>query len=138
LVHDVIDTWLAGLPAEATSELVYPGFWYVRIPGQNRRWIPIEIDARDRTVKLTSHVIPEPDDNHAEVYAFLLRHNHAATGVAFSLDSREGVICLVARLRADELSIDRLDETVGGIVDLTETTFRSILRLGFSARLRKP
>jgi hypothetical protein len=27
---------------------------------------------------------------------------------------------------------------VGGIVDLTETTFRSILRLGFSARLRKP
>lgn len=131
-----VDRWLVALPDEATFERVRDEFWYVRIPGVARRWIPIEIDATDRSVKLTSHVIIEPEENVAETYAFLLRRNHAAKGVSFSIDGKEGVLCLVARLERDEVTEEALDETVGLIVQETEEVFRSILRVGFASRFR--
>ena len=132
---DVVERWIATLPDEATSERVRDGFWYVRLPGVARKWIGIEIDAGERSVKVTSHVIIEPDENHADVYALLLRHNHPASGVAFSIDGKEGVICLVTRLK--EVTTDSLDDAVGLIVQKTEDIFRSILQIGFASRMRK-
>jgi hypothetical protein len=135
--HDVIERWVAALPEETTSERVHSDFWYVRIPGVARSWIPVEIEVTDRTTKVTSHVIIEPDERHSEVYELLLRHNHSAPGVAFSLDGREGVICLVARIAHEELSEEKLDLLVGQMIEETEKTFRTILEIGFGSRLRK-
>ena len=132
---DVIDGWIATLPDEATSERVRDDFWFVRLPGVARQWIGIELEAAERTLKVTSHVIIEPDENHADVYALLLRHNHQASGVAFSIDGREGVICLVTRLT--DVTTATIDEAVGRIVSKTEEIFRSILAIGFASRLRK-
>lgn len=134
---DVIEAWIAGLPQEATSERVRGDFWYVRIPGDARRWIPVEIEVGERSVKLTSHVIIEPEERKADVYRLLLRHNHSADSVAFSYEGKEGVICLVARIPTDELTEDTLDHCLGRIVETTEETFRSILSIGFGSRLRK-
>jgi hypothetical protein len=135
--RSVVRAWVDALPEPATSELVRPGFWYVRLPGESRRWIPMELDLRERSLKVTSHVIVEPDEDHAEVYAFLLRHNHAARGVAFSIDGKEGVICLVGRIPLERLDVEGLDELVGRIVEATEETFRSILSIGFATRLKR-
>ncbi len=135
---EVIERWLEGLPDEATVERVRDGFWYVRIPGVSRSWIPVEIDVGERSIKLTSHVIIEPEEREAEVYKLLLRHNHRAQGVSFSLDGREGVVCLVTRIRREEVTAEALDAAMGRIVEETETTFRSILQIGFGSRLRKP
>lgn len=132
-----VDAWIANLPEDATSERVHQHLWYVRIPGVARRWIPIEIEASERSVKLTSHVIIDPEERQADVYKFLLRHNHDADGLAFSFEGREGVICLVTRVRREELTTDVLDRLVGRIVERTEETFRSILSLGFGKRLRR-
>jgi hypothetical protein len=133
-----IERWVAALPAEATSERVTPTFWYVRLPGVARRWIPIEIDASgERSVKLTSHVIIEPDENHADVFRFLLRRNHQAGGPAFSSDGKEGVICLVTRIAHEDFDDAALDEAIGTIVQETEDVFRTILEVGFASRLRK-
>jgi hypothetical protein len=133
LYADVVEGWTKSLPDEATVERVRPDFWYVRVPGVARKWIGIEIEGSERSVKVTSHVIIEPDENHADVYALLLRHNHHASGVAFSIDGKEGVICLVTRLR--DVSQETLDEAVGLIVQKTEEVFRSILSIGFASRL---
>lgn len=136
-VYAVVDRWIVSLPEEATAERVKPGFWYVRIPGTARRWIPIELELGERSLKITSHVIVEPEENQAQVYALLLRHNHSADGVAFSFEGREGVICLVGRLPLDRVSEDELDAVAGRIVETTEETFRTILELGFGSRLRR-
>ncbi len=136
-VQAAIDDWIKALPDEATAERVRENFWYVRLPGVARKWIPIEIDATERSVKLTSHVIIEPDENHADVYALLLRHNHQASGVAFSIDGKEGVICLVSRIAHDRLSRESLDDAIGTIVQKTEEIFRSILQIGFASRMRR-
>jgi len=133
----VIQSWIAGLPGDATSERVRDDFWYVRIPGTARRWIPVEIEVGERSVKLTCHVIIEPEENQADVYKLLLRHNHSADGVSFSYEGKEGVICLVARIPGAELTEDKLDACVGRIVETTEETFRSILQIGFGSRLQK-
>lgn len=136
-VHGLIYAWVAKLPGDATFERVHSDFWFVRIPGVSRSWIPIEIEVGKRSVKLTSHVIIEPEEREADVYKLLLRHNHRADGVAFSFEGREGVICLVARIPQAELTEAKLDQCVGRIVETTETTFRSILQIGFGSRLRR-
>lgn len=133
----VIDGWLVGLPEDATFERVRDDFWYVRLPGTARSWIPVEVEVGERSVKLTSHVIIEPDENEAEVYRLLLRHNHRAAGSYFSLDGKEGVICLVNRIPLSEFDETRLDEVVGVMVQETEDVFRSILEIGFGSRLKK-
>jgi hypothetical protein len=135
--HDVIEQWVAALPDTTTNERVHSDLWYVRIPGTARSWIPVEILVDEKTTKITSHVIIEPDERRDEVYELLLRHNHRAPGVAFSLDGKEGVICLVARVPHDELTVAKLDLIVGQMIDVTEATFRSILEIGFGSRLRK-
>ncbi len=135
--HDIIDRWVSQLPPETTSERVHGDLWYVRIPGVARSWIPVEILVGDRTVKLTSHVIIEPEERQEDVYKLLLRHNHKADGVAFSFEGREGVICLVARIPHGSLSEESLDMLVGTIVSTTEVTFRTILQIGFGSRLRR-
>lgn len=133
----VIERWATALPDPATWERVHADLFYVRLPGTARRWIPIEIEVGERTLKLTSHVIIEPDDRRADVYAFLLRRNHQAKGVAFSLDGKEGVICLVTRIAREACDEGQLDLLAGRVVEETEQTFRSILELGFAARLRR-
>jgi hypothetical protein len=47
------------------------------------------------------------------------------------------VICLVARIRNDDLDEPRLDEAVGAIVQETDEVFRSILQVGFASRFKK-
>lgn len=133
----VIQTWVSTLGDGATWERVRSDFWYVRIPGHARRWIPIEIEVGERSVKLTSHVIIEPDEAQASVYELLLRHNHESRGAAFSLDGREGVICLVARVLLEHFDEGQLDHVAGSIIETTEATFRTILNLGFASRLRR-
>ena len=135
--HDVIERWVASLAEGTTNERVHSDFWYVRIPGVARSWIPVEIEVMERTVKLTSNVIVEPDEQRAEVYELLLRHNHAAPGVAFSIAGRDAVIYLVTRIPHEELTEAKLDLLVGQIVEETEKTFRTILEIGFASRLRK-
>ncbi len=109
----------------------------MRIPGVARGWIPVEIEVGERSVKLTSHVIIEPEERQADVYKLLLRRNHRADGVSFSFEGKEGVICLVARISRTELSEDSVDRYVGQIVQTTEETFRSILQIGFGSRLKR-
>lgn len=133
----LVERWVAGLPGTTTAERVSPTFWYIRLPGEKRSWIPVEIDVGERSVKLTSHVIIEPDEAHADVYSFLLRRNHRANGVAFSIDGKEGVICLVTRIERELLSEQRLDEAVGTIFQETEEVFRTILAVGFASRLKR-
>jgi hypothetical protein len=133
----VVETWVASLPEPATWERVRGDFWYVRIPGSARSWIPFEIEVGERSVKVTSHVIIEPDENHKEVYELLLRHNHRASGSYFSIDGKEGVICLVNRVSLVDFDELKLDEVVGSMIEETETTFRTILGLGFASRLKK-
>lgn len=128
-----VAAWLEGLPDGATHELVQPGFWYVRLPGTNRLVIPLELESEQRSLKVTSHFCMEPEDDRDEAYAFLLKHNHRGRRVAFSLD-RERTVCITGRLGTHELTQQSLDELVGQIVDLTESTFRSFLALGFSRR----
>lgn len=133
---EIVSSWLAALGHPATYEQVREGFWYVRVNGINRQWIPIEISLGERTVLLVSHVIPDPIDNAESVYKYLLRKNFHVTDCAFAFEGREGVICLVSRIDIDALTSDELDRRVGSIVQLTEETFRVILSIGFESVLK--
>lgn len=130
-----IEGFLRALPEPATWERVEDGFWYVRIPGSARRWIPIELRLGPRTLEATSLYCIPPEENEAEAYRYLLAQNRKATGVAFCTE-RDRMVSIAGRIPRDEISADSLDAVVGAIVDLTEGTFQGYLRIGFASRFR--
>jgi hypothetical protein len=132
LAARTVATWVATLPEPATSERVRDDFFYVRVPGHARRWIPIEIEVDERTVRLTSHVLIPPEEDAESFWRFLLRTNADASDAAFAIDP-DGVVLLVGRTPCDGLTEDDLDRIVGAIVTKTERTFRTLLRIGFAS-----
>jgi hypothetical protein len=127
----IITDYLSAGPAP--WERVEEDFFYVRIPGVNRRVIPIEISVGQRTVRALSYFVIEPEENVADAYRFLLQRNMSGTGVAFASD-KENSIVLTGRVRLDDFDEQALDELIGKIVDATESTFQPFLRIGFESR----
>ena len=74
----IVERWVGSLPEPRRPSASGTGSGTSASRGRARSWIPFEIDVGERSVKVTSHVIIEPDENHAEVYELLLRHNHRA------------------------------------------------------------
>ena len=70
---------------------------------------------------------PPGDENHADVYTLLLRHNHQASGVAFSIDGKEGVICLVTRIGNESVTEDALDDAM----DVTDAQLSAVISLRY-------
>jgi hypothetical protein len=132
---DIIETYLSGLPSPCTWERVRDGFWYVRIAGTARSWIPIELELGERTLRIESKFCIPPEENQADAYRYLLQHAHRTPGVGFSSD-RERIVCVLTAIPREVLDADSLDEAIGRVVDLTETTFQGYLRLGFASRFR--
>lgn len=130
---DVIEAYLRERDRSLDWEHVREGFYFVRIPGSARRHIPIELSIGQRTLRAVSYFSIEPEEMQADAYRYLLQHNFAATGVAFSSD-RDRAVALVGRVDLHALTTQLLDELIGKIVDTTEATFQAFLRIGFASR----
>lgn len=76
-----------------------------------------------------------PDDNHAEVYAFLLRRNLRTFGVHFALD-KLGDIYLTGRLPLASITEADIDTVLGAVLAAADECFNPAISLGFSAAIR--
>lgn len=76
-----------------------------------------------------------PDDNHAEVYAFLLRRNLRMFGVRFAIDSL-GDIFLTGRLPLASITAGGIDTVLGAVLSAADECFNPAISLGFSAAIR--
>ncbi|MEO6713694.1 MAG: YbjN domain-containing protein [Mycobacteriales bacterium] len=76
-----------------------------------------------------------PDDNKAEVYAFLLRRNLRTFGVHFAID-RLGDVYLTGRLPLASVSAADVDTLLGSVLAAADECFNPAIALGFSEAIR--
>jgi Putative bacterial sensory transduction regulator len=82
-------------------------------------------------------VCRRPDENHEQVYAWLLQRNLRLYGVSFAID-RLGDIYLDGRLPLSVVEDeDELDRLLGAVLTTADDSFNSILELGFASSIRK-
>lgn len=107
-----------------------PGEWHVRLPSQARRAFGLVVRRGERSVTFTAFFMRAPDRDPAGVYRGLLRRNLDLPEWRYAVDD-DGDIYLTARVPADTLGPDRLDDLLGLLVTHADAAYGPVMHQGF-------
>ena len=100
------------------------------LPGERKLKTVVSLLVGDRALTLRAFVIRNPDENHEEVYRFLLRRTLRLPGLGYAVDA-SGDVYLTGRMPLAGLDEDSLDELLGAVLTACDEPFNELLRLGF-------
>ena len=113
-----------------------PGTFVVTIPGEHKLRTTTALTVGEHALTVNAFVARDPDENHQAVYRWLLERNQRMYAVAFAVDHL-GDIYLVARLPLASVTTDELDRLVGSVLEYADSSFNTILELGFASAIRR-
>jgi hypothetical protein len=108
----------------------------VTLPGTARLQTPTWLILGEHSLRVGAFVCRRPDENHTEVYHFLLTRNTRLYGVHYALD-KVGDIHLVGRIAPESVTADELDRLLGQVLEAADGDFNTLLKLGFADSIRK-
>ena len=89
-----------------------------------------------QAVQVHAFVARRPDENHEAVYRWLLERNLKLYGVAFAVD-HVGDIHLDGRVPLHAITPVEVDRLLGAVLEYADSSFNTILELGFATSIRK-
>jgi Putative bacterial sensory transduction regulator len=122
----------SGAPWEESS----PGRFSVELPGERKLTTSCSLAVREHSLVVNAFVARSPDENQAGVHRWLLERNARLSGVGFAVDG-SGDIYLVGRLPLHAVTPDEVDRLLGVVLDAADSSFNTILELGFSGSIRR-
>lgn len=122
----------SGLPHERADDESY----IVTLPGEHRLKTTCYLIVGRHGLRVEAFVCRKPDENHQQLYAYLLTRNSAMFGVAWSIDDN-GDIYLSGRLPLRTVDAEVLDQVLGAVLEYADSNFDTILQLGFGTAIRK-
>lgn len=133
-VVTTIETYLrsSGVDYEQSK----PGTFVVTLPGERKLLTTVSLVVGDHAVSINSFVARAPEENHVEVYRWILERNRRTYAVAFALDHL-GDIYLSGRLPFAAVSDDELDRILGCVLEYSDGSFNTLLELGFTTAIRR-
>lgn len=130
-----IRAWLgeSGLEHEPGAR---PGEYVVVLPGEAKLRTAVSLLLGERGLSISAFVVRNPDENHEQVYRWLLARNARLPGIAFAVD-RAGDVFLVARLPVEAVTAATIDELLGALLTTADESFNELLALGFLSSMRR-
>lgn len=107
----------------------------VDLPGERKRQTTTSLDVGEHSLRVSAFVIRHPDENHGGVHRWLLERNARLAGIAFTVDP-VGDVYLIGRLPLACVSADVVDALLGQVLEAADTSFNTLLELGFSSAIR--
>lgn len=108
----------------------------VTIPGTHKLSTTCSMSVGTSALTLNAFVSRRPDENHEEVYRWLLERNLKLYGLAFAVDNL-GDIYLAGRVPLGSVDETELDRLIGCVSQYSDGAFNTILELGFFTAIRK-
>ena len=131
---DVIRAVLAGSGLE--NEEPTARTFVVSLPGERKLKTTCSLVVGAHSLSLNAFVIRRPDENHEAVHRWLLERNTKLYAVAYALD-RLGDVYLSGRVPLSSVTADEVDRLLGAVLEASDTSFNTLLELGFSTAIRK-
>lgn len=113
-----------------------PGTFVVTLPGAAKLRTTAVLVVGEHALTVNAFVARRPDENHEGVYRWLLERNRRLYAVAFAID-RLGDIYLVGRVPLTAITADEVDRILGSVLEYADTSFNTILELGFASSIRR-
>ena len=131
---DVLRAALAA--AELEWEEPRTCFFVVTLPGERKLRTTCSLVVGRHSVSVNAFVARHPDENTAAVHRWLLQRNARMYAVAFTVDHL-GDIYLAGRLPLQAVTAQEVDRVLGAVLDYADSSFNTILELGFATAIRK-
>lgn len=122
----------AGLEHEEPSD----GHFVVVLPGERKLKTTCSLVVGTHSMSVNAFVVRRPDENHEEFYRWLLERNTKLYAVAFALDHL-GDVYLSGRLPLSAVTAQEVDRLLGAVLEAADSSFNTLLELGFSSAIRK-
>jgi hypothetical protein len=113
-----------------------PEQFFVKLPGTHKLFTNCWLIVGQHGLLIEAFVCRQPDENHQEFYAFLLRRNAKTYAVSFALD-KAGDVYLVGRLPVHAVTADEVDRILGAVLQYADETFDLLLEIGFVSSIRR-
>ena len=113
-----------------------PGTFVVELPGERKLKTALSLVVGAHSLSVNAFVARRPDENHEAVYRWLLERNTRLYAVAFAVDPL-GDIYLSGRLPLAAVTPDEVDSLLGAVLEAADSSFNTILELGFASSIRK-
>ncbi|MGW7685624.1 YbjN domain-containing protein [Kribbella sp. NPDC054772] len=113
-----------------------PGAFTADLPGERKLKTTVTLTVGPQSVHVHAFVARRPDENHEAVYRWLLERNLKMYGVAFAVDHL-GDIHLDGRVGLHAISPTEVDRLLGAVLEYSDSSFNTILELGFASSIRK-
>lgn len=112
------------------------GEFVVTLPGEKKLKTVVSLVAGADTLSVSAFVIRNPDENHEEVYRYLLRRNLRLPGLAYAIDT-SGDVYLTGRIPAAGVDPAYLDQLLGVVLHAADDPFNELLVMGFLTSMKK-
>ncbi|MCW2585642.1 MAG: hypothetical protein JWN55_1158 [Frankiales bacterium] len=131
---DVIRTALE--EAELDFAEPQPEQFFVKLPGTHKLFTNCWLVVGQHGLMVEAFVCRQPDENHQEFYAFLLRRNAKSFAVSFALD-QAGDVYLVGRLPLSCVTPADVDRILGSVLQYADESFDLLLEIGFASSIKR-
>jgi hypothetical protein len=109
--------------------------WFVRMRGEQKDVFTVWFHLGQRTLHVETYMMPAPEENHGQLYEYLLRRNRKLYGVHFAIGD-EDALFLVGQLANESVDDDELDRLLGSMFQWIEQYFRPAMRIGYRSKFK--
>jgi len=113
-----------------------PDVFEVAVPGERKLSTGVRFEVGDHSLSVHAFVARRPDENHEQVYRYLLERNLRTYAVAFAVDAA-GDIYLDGRIGLHAVTAAEVDRVLGAVATYADESFNPILELGFETSIRR-
>jgi len=113
-----------------------PGELIVTLPGDKKLKTLCSLLLGEQSLSISAFVVRNPDENHAAVYAHLLRRNLRMPGLAYGID-KAGDVYVTGRVPLAGVSAEYLDQIFGVVLEAADGAFNELLAMGFLESMKK-
>lgn len=133
-IDDIIRSTLDA--AELAYDRKREGVYFLTLPGTKKLQTNCWLIVSEHSFAVEAFVCRRPDEEHEQVYRFLLRRNAKLYGVHYTIDEA-GDIYLVGRFGPETVTGAELDKLLGQVLDAADNDFNTLLELGFASSIRR-
>lgn len=108
----------------------------ISVQGNAKLKINVALAIGEHTFRIESFVARNPDENHENVYKWVLEENRRLLNIAFCLDTF-GDIYLRGSMPIANMTIADVDQLLGVVIAESDRSFNILLELGFKSAIER-